>query len=122
MSEMRTYECWVYDLGCRADMVSKNEADKVIVAIQSQRDAYKAERDSLLHKITELKADYKEALDRLQTANLIKDEQKAKVDELLMKIVGLEKLVETADKVVKQKGGFTVKDVSFNGTKLEGAK
>lgn len=32
MSEMRTYECWVYDLGCRADMVSKPEADAVIEA------------------------------------------------------------------------------------------
>ena len=33
--------------------------------------------------IAELKADYKEACDRLQTANLIKDEQKAKADKLL---------------------------------------
>ena len=33
--------------------------------------------------IAELKADYKEAVDRLQTANLIKDEQKAKADKLL---------------------------------------
>lgn len=33
--------------------------------------------------IAELKADYKEACDRLQTANLIKDEQKKKADKLL---------------------------------------
>ena len=33
--------------------------------------------------IAELKADYKEACDRLQTANLIKDEQKVKADKLL---------------------------------------
>ena len=33
--------------------------------------------------IAELKADYKEACGRLQTANLIKDEQKAKADKLL---------------------------------------
>lgn len=33
--------------------------------------------------IAELKADYKEACDRLQTVNLIKDEQKAKADKLL---------------------------------------
>lgn len=32
---------------------------------------------------TEKEADYKEACDRLQTVNLIKDEQKAKADELL---------------------------------------
>lgn len=41
----------------------KSEADKVI-----------AEKDK---EIAELKADYKEACDRLQTANLIKDEQLA---------------------------------------------
>lgn len=45
---------------------------------------------------------------------------KKEVEQLLMKIVGLEKLVETADKLVKQKGGFTIKDVTFNGVKLEG--
>lgn len=33
--------------------------------------------------LDKLKADYKEACDRLQTANLIKDEQKAKADKLL---------------------------------------
>lgn len=32
MSEMRTYECWVYDSGCRADMVSKPEAEAVLAA------------------------------------------------------------------------------------------
>ena len=40
----------------------------------------KSEADKV---IAELKADYKEACDRLQTANLIKDEQKAKADKLL---------------------------------------
>lgn len=39
-----------------------------------------------------------------------------------MKISELEKLVETADKLVKQKGGFTVNDITFNGVKLEGMK
>lgn len=33
--------------------------------------------------LDKLKADYKEACDRLQTVNLIKDEQKAKADKLL---------------------------------------
>lgn len=32
MSEMRIYECWVYDFGCRADMVSKLEAEAVLAA------------------------------------------------------------------------------------------
>ena len=39
-----------------------------------------------------------------------------------MKIAGLEKLVETADKFVKQKGGFTIKDITFDCVKLEGVK
>lgn len=46
-----------------ADLFLKSEADKVI----SEKDA----------EIAELKADYKEACGRLQTANLIKDEQLA---------------------------------------------
>ena len=49
------------DLICN-EVYLKSEADKVIA---------------------ELKADYNEACDRLQTANLIKDEQKAKADKLL---------------------------------------
>ena len=40
----------------------------------------KSEADTV---IAELKADYKEACGRLQTVNLIKDEQKAKADKLL---------------------------------------
>lgn len=39
---------------------------------------------------------------------------------LLMKISSLEKLVETADKVIAQKSGFTIKDIKFGGVKLEG--
>ena len=39
-----------------------------------------------------------------------------------MKIAGLEKLVETEDKLLKPRGGFTVKDITFNGVKLEGMK
>lgn len=47
---------------------------------------------------------------------------KKEVEQLLMKIAGLEKLVETADKLLKPKGGFTIKDITFNGVKLEGVK
>lgn len=50
----------------------------------------------------------------------LKEKHKKEVEQLLMKIAGLEKLVEAADKLVKQKGGFTVKDITFNGVKLEG--
>ena len=52
----------------------------------------------------------------------LEEYHKKEVEQLLMKISGLEKLVETADKLVKQKGGFTVKDITFNGVKLEGVK
>ena len=50
----------------------------------------------------------------------LKENHKKEVEQLLMKIAGLEKLIETADKLLKSKGGFTVKDVKFGGVKLEG--
>ena len=66
MSELRTvkfYEMNAIKLGLRNDeLCFKADADKVI---------------------DELKADYKEACDRLLTVGLIKDEQKAKADKLL---------------------------------------
>ena len=52
----------------------------------------------------------------------LEESHKMEVGQLLMKIAELEKLVETADKLLKQKGGFTIKDVTFNGVKLEGFK
>ena len=52
----------------------------------------------------------------------LEESHKMEVEQLLMEIVGLKKLVETADKLVKQKGDFTVKDITFNGVKLEGVK
>ena len=52
----------------------------------------------------------------------LEESHKMEVGQLLMKIAELEKLVETADKLVKQKGGFTVKDITFNGVKLKGVK
>ena len=50
----------------------------------------------------------------------LKENHKKEVEQLLMKIAGLEKLVETADKLLKQKGGFTVKDVKFGGISVCG--
>ena len=50
----------------------------------------------------------------------LKENHKKEVEQLLMKISGLEKLVETADKLLKQKSGFKIKDVTFGGAKLEG--
>lgn len=52
----------------------------------------------------------------------LEEGHKKEVGQLLMKIAGLEKLIETADKLLKQKGGFTVKDITFDGVKLEGVK
>ena len=52
----------------------------------------------------------------------LEESHKMEVEQLLMEIVGLKKLVETADKLVKPKGDFTVKDITFNGVKLEGVK
>ena len=52
----------------------------------------------------------------------LKENHKNEVDQLRMKIAGLEKLVETADKLLKPKGGFTIKDVTFSGVELEGIK
>ena len=50
----------------------KSEADKVIADLE---ESHKMEVEQLLMEIVKLKGDYKEACDRLQTANLIKDEQ-----------------------------------------------
>ena len=52
----------------------------------------------------------------------LEESHKMEVEQLQMKIAGLEKLVETADKLLKQRGGFTVKDITFDGVKLEGVK
>ena len=60
----------------RADLYLKSEADKVIADLE---ESHKNEVEQLLMEIVELKADYKEACDRLQTVGLIKDEQMAKV-------------------------------------------
>jgi len=50
-------------------------------AIDNEYEMYKVK--DVDEAIAELKADYKEACDRLQTANLIKGEQKKKADRLL---------------------------------------
>lgn len=52
----------------------------------------------------------------------LEESHKMEVEQLLMEIVGLKKLVETADKLLKQKGGFTIKNVTFGGVELEGMK
>ena len=58
----------------------KSEADKFIADLE---ESHKKEVGQLLMEIVKLRGDYKEACDSPQTANLIKDEQKAKADKLL---------------------------------------
>lgn len=74
-----------------------NADNAAIAALKRQIEFLKTTHDSCGHcskcadgmgkvfdeNLAKLKADYKEACDRLQTANLIKDEQKAKADKLL---------------------------------------
>ena len=52
----------------------------------------------------------------------LEESHKMEVEQLLMEIAGLKKLVETADKLLKPKGGFTIKNVTFGGVELEGKK
>lgn len=52
----------------------------------------------------------------------LEEKHKNEVEQLRMKIAGLEKLVETANKLIKPKGGFTIKNVTFGGVELEGIK
>ena len=52
----------------------------------------------------------------------LEESHKKEVGQLLMEIAGLKKLVETADKLLKPKGGFKIKNVTFGGVELEGIK
>ena len=82
MSELEDYD--IMDIEAMDDeRLEKSESGKIQVTrvyIKSDVDAILAEKDA---EIAELKADYRDACDRLQTANIIKDEQKAKATKLL---------------------------------------
>ena len=45
----------------------------------------------------------------------LEESHKKEVGQLLIEIAGLKKLVETADKLLKPKGGFKIKTVTFGG-------
>ena len=97
MSELKDYD--IMDIEAMDDeRLEKSESGK----IQATRVYIKSEADKVI-------ADLEES-------------HKMEVEQLLMEIVGLKKLVETAEKLLKQRGGFTVKDITFNGVKLEGFK
>ena len=97
MSELKDYN--IMDIEAMDDeRLEKSESGK----IQVTRVYLKSEADKVI-------ADLEES-------------HKMEVEQLLMKIAGLEKLVETADKLLKQKGGFMIKDITFKDVKLEGMK
>ena len=90
----------------------KSEADKVI----AEKDKEIARLDDLAHAHN---------IELLRKENLIEEleeSHKKEVEQLLMRISKLKKLVEIADKVLKEKGGFTIKNVTFGGVELEGIK
>ena len=65
----------------------KSDADKVIAELKNENERLKKEASCTFSddclRVRQLRADYKEACGRLQTAILVKDEQKAKADKLL---------------------------------------
>lgn len=77
MSELKAFNCVESDVQefCEPRLAYlKTDVDKFISDLE---ESHKMEVEQLLMEIVGLKADYKEACDRLQTANLIKDEQLA---------------------------------------------
>lgn len=122
MSELKDRWFWAYPTesvdcdgitGSAHEVYGKSEVD----AILAEKDAEIAD---LIKKNKRLAR--KDLIMASETIKDLEESHKKEVGQLLMKIAGLEKLVETADKLVKQKGGFTVKDITFNGVKLEGMK
>ena len=115
MSELKAFNCLESDLQefCEPRLVYlKSEADKVI----AEKDKEIARLDDLAHAHN---------IELLRKENLIEEleeSHKKEVEQLLMRISKLKKLVETADKLLKPKGGFTIKDVTFGGVELEGIK
>jgi chromosome segregation ATPase len=132
MSELKADKTFVFGEECEA--YKKSEADKVI----ADKDKEIARLDDLAHahnlELLQKENCIAELKDKLRHYPMmvallendkkkieeLKESHNKEVEQLLMKIAGLEKLVETADKLVKQEGGFTVKDVTFGGVKLEG--
>ena len=87
MSELKTYkmvdEKYCTDCVCviPSEVYLKYEADKVIAELKNENERLKKEASCTFSddclRVRQLRADYKEACDRLHTANLIKDEQLA---------------------------------------------
>lgn len=71
----------------RLELAEDGNIDCTRVYIKAEADAVIAKKEAdckeACFRLLDKEADYKEACNRLQTANLIKDEQKAKADKLL---------------------------------------
>lgn len=90
------------------------DSERIYWAVeQVEREAGDIDALHLDDNLFYLKSDVEQVITDLEESH------KKEVEQLQMKIAGLEKLVETADKVLEQKGGFTVKDVTFKGIKVE---
>lgn len=77
------------EFGCGGDLVEcylKDEADKVIAKLENENERLKKQSSCTFSddclRVRQLRADYKEACDRLQTANLIKSEADKAIAEL----------------------------------------
>ena len=111
MSELKVYEAYI----CSHEFLPE-DAPKDCDAIVKSNSRY--EKDGWWDNAKEFKCYIKSEADKV--IEEMEEKHKKEVDRLLMKISGLELLVKTADKIIKQKGGFKIKDVKFGGVKLEG--
>ena len=109
-----------------AQVYIKSEADNVISTIRAERDEYRynlsCARNEIHNLSMSMREDVKRIADKDKVIADLEESHKKEVGQLLMEISKLKKLVETADKLLKQKGGFMIKDITFDGVKLEGVK
>lgn len=106
MSELKADKTFVFGEECEA--YKKAEADKFIADLE---ESHKREVEQLLMEIVKLKGDYKEACDRLHTAGLVKDEQKAKADKLLscLKCLTMRDLIKDCPEKASARSGWRLR-------------
>ena len=109
MSELKVYEAYI----CSHEFLPE-DAPKDCEAIVRSNLRY--EKDDWWDNAKEFKCYIQSEADKVIAE--LKENHKKEVEQLLMKISGLELLVNTANKIIKQKSGFTIKDVKFGGVKL----
>jgi hypothetical protein len=126
MSELREWtasEIEEYD-DARLELSEDGNVSCTKLYIKSDADKVIAEKDKEIADLIEKnkRLARKDLIMASETIKDLEESHKKEVEQLLMKIAGLEKLVKTADKLLKPKGGFTIKDITFDGVKLEGLK